>query len=104
VLYPAMVLAGAASGATTVLRPLIVVELVGAGPFAATNARIQRATTLTRAASPLLLGVAVTTLGWTAAWTACLVAFAVAGERYLALGRGHNPTTVNRTPIAIEPT
>jgi predicted MFS family arabinose efflux permease len=86
VMYPAMVLVGAASGATTVLRPLIVVELVGAGPFAATSARIQRATTITRAASPLALGVAVSTLGWTTAWIACLVAFVLAGERYVALG------------------
>ncbi|MGD9703913.1 MAG: MFS transporter [Acidimicrobiia bacterium] len=87
-LYPAMVLVGAASGATTVLRALIVVELVGAGPFAATSARIQRATTFTRAASPLVLGAVVSTLGWSAAWSVCLVAFLVACERYLALGRG----------------
>lgn len=74
------------------LRPLIVVELVGAGPFAATNAEIQRATTLTRAASPLALGVIVSTLGWTTAWITALLAFVVAGQRYVALGRsGHRP-------------
>lgn len=87
VIYPAMLFVGVASGATTVLRPLIVVDLVGAGPFAATSARIQRATTLARAASPLALGVAVTTFGWTVAWAVCLLAFALAGERYVALGR-----------------
>ncbi|MGH9133196.1 MAG: hypothetical protein ACRDZZ_04610, partial [Ilumatobacteraceae bacterium] len=87
VIFPAMLIVGGASGATTVLRPLIVVELVGAGPFAATSARIQRATTLARAAAPLLVGVAVSTLGWNIAWIACLAAFAVAGERYVALGR-----------------
>ena len=103
-LLPAMVLVGAASGATTVLRPLIVVELVGPGPFAATNARIQRATTLTRAASPLALGVVVSTLGWTAAWIACLVGFVLAGERYLALGRGFTPKAVAPRTIAVEPT
>ena len=87
VIFPAMFLVGAAAGATTVLRPLIVVQLVGAGPFAATNGRIQRASTIARAAAPLLLGVAATTFGWPIAWAACLAAFAAAGERYVALGR-----------------
>ena len=67
--------------------PLIVVDLVGAARFAATNARIQRASTLARAAAPLLLGVAATAFGWPIAWAGCVAAFAVAGERYLALGR-----------------
>jgi hypothetical protein len=87
VVFPAMFLVGAASGATTVLRPLIVVHLVGAGPFAATNGRIQRASTVARAAAPLLLGVAATFFGWPIAWAGCLAAFAAAGERYVALGR-----------------
>jgi predicted MFS family arabinose efflux permease len=87
IVFPAMFVVGAASGATTVLRPLIVVELVGAAPFAATNASIQRASTVARAAAPLLLGVAATAFGWPTAWAGCLVAFAVAGERYVALGR-----------------
>ena len=87
VLHAAMFVVGAASGATTVLRPLIVVDLVGAGPFAATSARIQRASTLARAAAPLALGVAATLVGWTVAWAGCLAAFAAAGERYVAVGR-----------------
>ena len=91
VLFPAMFVVGCASGATTVLRPLIVVELVGAAPFAATNARIQRASTVARAAAPLVLGVAATALGWPIAWAGCLAAFAVAGERYIALGRSVRP-------------
>jgi predicted MFS family arabinose efflux permease len=104
-IFPAMVLVGAASGATTVLRPLIVVELVGAAPFAATSARIQRATTFTRAAAPLVFGVAVSTLGWTVAWIGCLVVFALAGERYLALGRERRTSaTVVARHVAIEPT
>lgn len=87
IVFPAMVAVGVASGATTVLRPLIVVELVGAGPFAATNARIQRASTAARSAAPLVLGVAATAIGWPIAWAGCLAAFAFAGERYIALGR-----------------
>jgi hypothetical protein len=54
---------------------------------AATNARIQRASTLARAAAPLVLGIAATALGWPLAWAGCLAAFAAAGERYAALGR-----------------
>jgi predicted MFS family arabinose efflux permease len=87
VVFPAMFVVGSASGATTVLRPLIVVELVGAAPFAATSARIQRASTVARAAAPLVLGITATALGWPLAWAGCLAAFAAAGERYLALGR-----------------
>lgn len=85
-LFPAMLLVGAASGATTVLRPLIVVSLVGAGPFAAVNANLQRATTIARAAAPFLVGVAVSIMGWSASWAICLAAFAFAGQRYLSLG------------------
>jgi predicted MFS family arabinose efflux permease len=87
VLFPSMFVVGAASGATTVLRPLLVVDLVGAAPFAATNASIQRSSTFARAAAPLLLGAAVTAFGWPVAWAACLAAFALAAERYVALGR-----------------
>ena len=89
ILFPAMFVVGTASGATTVLRPLLVVDLVGAAPFAATNARIQRASTFARAAAPLALGVAVSAFGWSLAWSVCLAAFALAAERYVALGRSH---------------
>ena len=91
IMFPAMFVVGAASGATTVLRPLLVVELVGAAPFAATNARLQRASTLARAAAPLVLGLAVSALGWSLAWSVCLAAFALAAERYIALGRLREP-------------
>jgi predicted MFS family arabinose efflux permease len=89
IVFPAMFVVGTASGATTVLRPLLVVDLVGPAPFAATNARIQRASTFARAAAPLALGVAVTAIGWSLAWSLCLAAFALAAERYIALGRSH---------------
>jgi predicted MFS family arabinose efflux permease len=89
IVFPTMLVVGAASGATTVLRPLLVVDLVGAAPFAATSARIQRASTFARAGAPLVLGVAVTALGWSIAWAGCLAAFAMAAERYVALGRSH---------------
>ena len=87
ILFPTMLIVGAASGATTVLRPLLVVDLVGAAPFAATNARIQRTSTFARAAAPLVLGVAVTAFGWSIAWGVSLAVFGLAAERYAALGR-----------------
>jgi predicted MFS family arabinose efflux permease len=89
-LLAAMLVVGSASGATTVLRPLVVVDLVGADPFAATNARLQRASTVARASAPLGLGVAASALGWRVAWLGCLMGFAVAAERYLALGRSRS--------------
>jgi len=89
VLFPTMFIVGAASGATTVVRPLLVVDLTGAAPFAATNARIQRASTFSRAAAPFVFGVAVTAVGWTVAWAGCLALFALTAERYISLGRSH---------------
>ena len=85
VLLPTMLVVGAGSGATTILRPLLVVDLVGAGPFAAVNARLQRATTLFRATAPLVLGAMVATVGWSTAWAVTLVAFGLAAVRYAAL-------------------
>ena len=87
-LFPAMFVVGAASGATTVLRPLLIVELVGAAPFAAVSARLQRATTVARAAAPFVLGGLVSVAGWPVAWAVSLTAFGVAAERYLALESG----------------
>lgn len=82
---------GAASGATTVLRPLIVVDLVGAGPFAAVSARLQRASAVARAVAPFVLGGLVNLVGWPVAWAAGLAAFVLAGQRYGALGRAIRP-------------
>ena len=87
ILFPTMVVVGAASGATTVLRPLLVVDLVGAAPFAATVRPHPATSTFVRATAPLVLGVAVTAFSWSIAWAGCLTAFAFAAERYLALGR-----------------
>ena len=86
-LFVSAAIVGAGSGATTVLRPLIVVDLVGPGPFAQVNARLQRSTTLSRAASPFIVGAGAATLGWGPTWSLTLVCFAVAAERYLRLPR-----------------
>lgn len=89
--HPAALLLGAitvggASGATTVLRPLLIVEIVGAGPFAAVSARLQLTTTAVRAAAPFALGAGVAAIGWRPSWALAIGAFAVAAERYWRLG------------------
>jgi hypothetical protein len=86
-LFASTAIVGAASGATTVLRPLLVVDIVGAGPYAAVSAHLQRATTIARAGAPLAIGAGAALVGWPATWTIALAAFAVAVERYLRLGR-----------------
>ncbi len=83
---------GAASGATTVLRPLLVVELVGAARYAAVSAHLQRATTVARAGAPLAIGAGAATFGWPLTWAVALGAFACATERYLRLA-GDRPLT-----------
>lgn len=84
-LLPIALVVGAASGATTVLRPLLIVDLVGAPQFALVSARLQRATVLARAGSPFVLGAAVAVFGWSTAWAVSLLGFGIAAERYLAL-------------------
>jgi hypothetical protein len=84
------ILVGAASGATTVLRPLLVVELVGAGPFAAVSGHLQRATTLARAAAPLAIGLGAASVGWPLTWTIALATFGIAAERYLRIDHGRS--------------
>jgi predicted MFS family arabinose efflux permease len=87
VLLAAGVTVGVASGPITVLRSLLLVELVGVAPFAAVSARLQRATTMARAGAPLALGALVTVAGWTWAWWLLLAALAAAAERYFAASR-----------------
>jgi predicted MFS family arabinose efflux permease len=82
-LFAAAAVVGAASGATTVLRPLIVVDLVGPGRFAQVNARLQRATTFARAGAPFVVGAGAATIGWGPTWALTLVCFGLAAERYL---------------------
>jgi len=84
-LFVAAVIVGAASGATTVLRPLLVVELVGPGPYAAVSAHLQRATTLARAGAPFAIGLGATAIGWPTTWALALVAFGIAATQYQRL-------------------
>jgi MFS family permease len=91
-LFASAAVVGAASGATTVLRPLLVVELVGPGAYAAVSAHLQRATTIARAGAPLAIGAGAVSLGWPVTWGLALVAFACAAERYLRLAAETAPT------------
>jgi MFS family permease len=89
-LYLAWIVIGAAM-AITLYEPamavLVALDPARRAPFAATNARIQRQSTLARASAPLALGVAVTAFGWSIAWCGCLAAYALAAERYISRGR-----------------
>ena len=84
-LFVASAIVGAASGATTVLRPLLVVDIVGPAPYAAVSAHLQRATTLARAGAPLAIGAGAAYLGWPVTWALALAAFGIATEQYLRL-------------------
>lgn len=95
-LLPATVV-GAASGATTVLRPMIVVDLVGTASFAAVSARLQRATALARAGAPFAIGAGAATIGWTGAWLVALAAFTVATWLYLRVGAEPRQTPLQLT-------
>lgn len=81
-------LAGAASGLTTILRPLMVVDLAGVDSFAATSARLQRATVVGRTAGPLVVGATVAPLGWELAWMVSLTFFLASALFYAELAKG----------------
>lgn len=96
-LVAAMAAVGAASGATTVVRPLLVIEFVGAGPFAATSAGLQRVTTVARAAAPFALATGVAAVGWSFAWGAAVTLYAIAATCYVIL----RAWTIRRTEVAL---
>jgi hypothetical protein len=89
-LFVSAAIVGAASGATTVLRPLIVVDLVGPKAFASVNARLARATTIARSGAPFAVGIGAATIGWGPTWALTLVCFAAAAGQYLRLPRGND--------------
>ena len=76
ILFPTMVVVGAASGATTVLRPLLVVDLVGASRSPPPSPASSAPRHSSAPPAPLVLGVAVTAFSWSIAWAGCLTAFA----------------------------
>jgi hypothetical protein len=86
-LFVSAAIVGAASGATTVLRPLLVVDLVGPHAFAQVNARLSRATTIARSGAPFVLGLGAATIGWGPTWALTLGCFAIAAGQYLRLPR-----------------
>lgn len=88
VIYILAVLAGAGSGMTTVLRPLITVDLAGIEHYTAVSARLQRASVFGRAAAPLAFGFATQIVGWGIAWTLVISAFLVSARLFHLLGIG----------------
>jgi predicted MFS family arabinose efflux permease len=84
-LFAAAVVVGTASGASTVLRSLLVVDLAGTIAFAGVSAGLQRASSLVRAAGPFAIGLGVASLGWNTTWVLAQAAFAVAASHYAAI-------------------
>jgi MFS family permease len=81
-LVPTALLVGAASGATTVLRPLLAFDLGGADAFASVNAWVVRRSSVARAVGPALLACSASFVGWRIAWVATLGLFLLAAARY----------------------
>lgn len=61
---------GATSGAQTILRPSIVVELFGSKGFGKNNGVLQLLTTLSKAIGPIGFGIVLSIVGWTFSWAA----------------------------------
>lgn len=61
---------GATSGAETILRPAIVVELFGSKSFGKSNGVLQLLTTLSKASGPVIFGAFLSIAGWSYSWSA----------------------------------
>jgi predicted MFS family arabinose efflux permease len=84
-LYLAGVACGAASGTSSVLRPLIVARHVPLHSFAAANARLQGWVTAARALGPLIVGGTAAHTGWTGAWAVVVGGLTTAAGAFAAL-------------------
>lgn len=72
------VLFGAATGARTILRPLLVTELCGHASFGHANGKLQRLTTVTKAVAPIAAGLIVANAGYLSLWLSLAVLVVVA--------------------------
>ena len=70
---------GATSGARTILRPAIVVEIYGVERFGTSNGLLELYTTLAKSAGPVSLGFLVGVLGWQASWALLAALVAASG-------------------------
>ena len=103
-LYLAGLVCGAASGTSSVLRPLIVAGRVRLDGFAAANARLQGWATVARTAGPLIVGGTAAHAGWTVGWafvvgglTTAAAAFAALANRdYEFMRLGHRRASRHR--------
>ena len=60
---------GATSGARTILRPLLIVELFGSAHFATNSGLLQAVSTLAKSGTPVGFGVAINFVGFDGAWS-----------------------------------
>ncbi|RVW01870.1 MFS transporter [Rhodococcus xishaensis] len=88
---------GATAGSLTVLRPILLAELFGKEGFATKNGEVQLITTISKASTPVLAGIAVAAVGYTNTWLglALIVTVAIA-ITFRALG-----TKPSRTPTVL---
>ena len=70
---------GAAAGARTVLRPMVLVEMCGTRDFGRNNGRVQLLTTLANASGPVGFAWVVDILGWSMAWSLLAVIVGISG-------------------------
>jgi len=70
---------GATSGARTVLRPALIVELYGASHFGKNDGLLQMATTFAKALGPLGFGLLPGLLGWNGAWCVLILLVSMGG-------------------------
>ena len=101
-----VVMFGATSGALTIMRPLIVSELVGSRAFGRRNGEIQLATTVTKATTPVAAGLLVGVASYELTWLALALVVAAAAAITRALDRtgpDHRPSPQPTTPEEPQP-
>jgi predicted MFS family arabinose efflux permease len=94
-LYLAGLVCGAASGTSSVLRPLIVARHVPLHGFAAANARLQTSATFARALGPVIVGGTATHAEWTGGWALVAGGLTTAAAVFAALAK-----QAGRVPVA----
>lgn len=76
---------GATSGARTILRPLLVLEIWGAEKFGSSNGRLQLITVFAKAAAPVAAGAGVAAVGYGWTWAALGLVAATSGAVLFSL-------------------
>lgn len=84
-LYLGGLVCGAASGTSSMLRPLLVARRVRLSEFATANARLQGWATLGRASGPLIVGGTAAHVGWAGGWAVVVGGLTAAAGTFATL-------------------